>query len=60
MKTLASSRRSPSGEAHEHGFSLVELLVAMTVFLVVSAVSFELFGRHQTMLSQEQVTGRRW
>jgi prepilin-type N-terminal cleavage/methylation domain-containing protein len=36
------------------GFSLVELIVAMSVFLVVSAASFTLFSRHETLLSQEQ------
>ena len=35
------------------GFSLIELIVAMAVFLVIGGASF-LFSRHQTLLSQEQ------
>jgi prepilin-type N-terminal cleavage/methylation domain-containing protein len=38
------------------GFSLLELLVAMGVFLTVSAVSFTLFAKHQALLSAEQLT----
>ncbi len=40
--------------ANARGFSLVELLAAMAVFLIVSAASFTLFQRHQALLSQEQ------
>jgi prepilin-type N-terminal cleavage/methylation domain-containing protein len=40
--------------ANTHGFSLLELLVAMAVFLIVSGASFMLFQRHQALLSQEQ------
>ena len=36
------------------GFSLIELAVAMAVFLVVSITSFTLFSRHEALLSQEQ------
>jgi prepilin-type N-terminal cleavage/methylation domain-containing protein len=40
--------------ATAHGFSLLELLVAIVVFLVISAASFMLFSRHQTLLGREQ------
>jgi len=36
------------------GFSLVELAVAMGVFLVIGSVSLTLFEKHQTLLSREQ------
>jgi prepilin-type N-terminal cleavage/methylation domain-containing protein len=50
-----SEARLPLGEGH--GFSLIELLVAMAVFLIVSAASFTLFQRHQALLSQQQGMG---
>jgi len=56
MKTNSNLRDSPRGRELRRGFSLLELLVAMTVFLTVSAVSFTLFGEHQNLLTQEQVT----
>ena len=57
--TKNSQRRHSLGrKATAAGFSLVELIVAMTVFLVVSAASFTLFSRHEALLSQEQgITG---
>ena len=36
------------------GFSLIELLVAMTVFLIVSAAAFSLYTSHMPLFSQEQ------
>lgn len=38
----------------QRGFSLLELMVALGVFLMVSGVSFALFSRHEALLSQEQ------
>jgi prepilin-type N-terminal cleavage/methylation domain-containing protein len=46
----------PAGKGSRAGFSLLELLVAMAVFLSVSAVSFTLFAEHQALLSSEQMT----
>ena len=39
---------------HDHGFSLIELMVAMSVFLIISVTAFTLFSRHQSLLGQEQ------
>jgi len=36
------------------GFSLIELLVAMGIFLAVGAAAFSLFSRHEVLLGQEQ------
>jgi prepilin-type N-terminal cleavage/methylation domain-containing protein len=56
MMMPSQEKRSGQGKASSKGFSLLELLVAMAVFLVISAVSFELFSRHQALLSEEQLT----
>jgi prepilin-type N-terminal cleavage/methylation domain-containing protein len=47
-------RGKPRSYQPARGFSLVELIVAMAVFLIVAAASFTLFSRHETLLSQEQ------
>ncbi len=36
------------------GFSLVELLLALAIFLIVSATAFSLFNQHQPMFQQQQ------
>jgi prepilin-type N-terminal cleavage/methylation domain-containing protein len=56
MMMTSRGQRLPGRKAISPGFSLLELLVAMAVFLLISAVSFTLFSRHQALLSQEQVT----
>ncbi len=56
MMTPSPSRRLLRRKASSEGFSLLELLVAMAVFMIVSAVSFDLFSRHQALLSEEQLT----
>jgi hypothetical protein len=53
------SRNSQQRQLHRRkdraeGFSLLELTVAMAVFMVVSITSFNLFSRHETLLSQQQ------
>ncbi len=37
------------------GFSLLELMVALTIFLVVSSVAFDLFSRHEAAYGQQQI-----
>ena len=56
MMTPSRGQRLLGRKASSDGFSLLELLVAMAVFLTVSAVSFTLFSRHQALLSEEQLT----
>jgi prepilin-type N-terminal cleavage/methylation domain-containing protein len=56
MMTPSHSQRLAGREAFREGFSLLELLVATTVFLTLSAASFALFSRHEALLSQEQLT----
>ncbi len=38
------------------GFSLLELVIAMAIFLVVGGTALTLFSRHETLLSKEQGT----
>ncbi|MGO8791811.1 MAG: PilW family protein [Terriglobia bacterium] len=48
--------RKPSRIELPAGFSLIELVVAMAIFLVVGGTALTLFSRHETLLSQEQGT----
>jgi prepilin-type N-terminal cleavage/methylation domain-containing protein len=51
VKARISAR--PHGAA---GFSLLELLVAMAIFLIVSGAAFDLFSRHTAAYRQQQIT----
>jgi prepilin-type N-terminal cleavage/methylation domain-containing protein len=56
MTKSSYGRPLRSGRVPDQGFSLLEMIVAVAVFLVISGVAFTLFGKHQAMLSQEQLT----
>lgn len=56
MRIPSSDGQGRQGKAVGEGFSLFELLVAMAVFLIISSAAFTLFGRHQAVLSEEQLT----
>ncbi len=50
-KAKAQTDQPHAGPA---GFSLLELLAALTVFLIVSSAAFGLFTQHQTLFNEEQ------
>ena len=54
MTPIFAHKRIREPHVRNAGFSLIELLVAMAIFLVIGATSFNLFVRHETLLSQEQ------
>jgi prepilin-type N-terminal cleavage/methylation domain-containing protein len=56
MMMFPRGPRLRRGNISGEGFSLLELLVAMAIFLIISSVSFSLFSRHQALLGQEQMT----
>jgi prepilin-type N-terminal cleavage/methylation domain-containing protein len=49
-------RRKPAFRPQDAGFSLLELVIAMSIFLIVGGTALTLFSRHQTLLGQEQGT----
>jgi prepilin-type N-terminal cleavage/methylation domain-containing protein len=55
MMTLSRVQGLGRGKASSDGFSLLELMVAMGIFLLISSVAFTLFSRHQALLSEEQL-----
>jgi len=54
MTRILPGRQAPRRKAIAAGFSLLEVSVAMAVFLVVSATAFTLFSRHESLLGAEQ------
>lgn len=54
MTASFEMKKSVLPNPRAQGFSLIELMVALAVFLVVSIASLSLFSRHETMLSREQ------
>jgi prepilin-type N-terminal cleavage/methylation domain-containing protein len=45
---------SQKGKASEAGFTLMELLIAVLIFTVVSGAAFSLFAKHQPIFNQQQ------
>lgn len=54
MACEALSRAAANGKRQESGFSLVELMVAMTVFLIIGGAVALLLGKSQTIFRAEQ------
>jgi prepilin-type N-terminal cleavage/methylation domain-containing protein len=58
MKTnLMNFARTPSPRRHaraQRGFSLLELVVAMAVFVTISGAAFSIFGQHATAANEQQ------
>ena len=52
MKYLGRKYQVP--EHHSKGFTLIEMLVAMAVFLVVAGAAFSVFSRHAALVSRQQ------
>ncbi|HYM07655.1 MAG TPA: prepilin-type N-terminal cleavage/methylation domain-containing protein [Terriglobales bacterium] len=50
----ASSVRHPRVSRAGRGFSLVELMIAMAVFVIVAGAAFSLFGQQAGMATQQQ------
>ena len=54
MKIKRCNQPGSSSRANSSGFSLIELLVAMAVFLIISAAALSLVKRHVPLVSTQQ------
>src|ERR1019366_6147470 len=45
---------SQQRDTSEAGFTLIELVIAMAIFLVISGAAFALFAQHQPLFNQQQ------
>src|ERR1700739_3679079 len=52
--TSGARSASPIGRSLEKGFSLVELLLALGLFLVVGSAAFTLFAKEETAFLRQQ------
>ncbi len=52
----ATLLHTPAFRQSDAGFSLLELVIAMSIFLIVGGTALTLFSRHETLLSKEQGT----
>jgi prepilin-type N-terminal cleavage/methylation domain-containing protein len=54
IRTLHSQRKATSRIAGSAGFTLIELMIAMTIFLVIGASAMSLFKQHAALFSDQQ------
>jgi prepilin-type N-terminal cleavage/methylation domain-containing protein len=56
MRSETSTRTSPNARLQNAGFSMIELMVAMSVFLVIGGVAMSLFRQNTWLYTDQQNT----
>ena len=54
MKSAKINRIVPRRRSAASGFTLIELTIAITVFLVIGAAAMSLFKQHASLFSDQQ------